>query len=599
MKVVLRLLGFLGPYRRREVLTYLCLLGSTAFGMAAPWLLKEAIDVGLSGSQAGFLVVAALAIIGASLLRGVFSFGQNYLVEYISQRVAYDLRNALYDKLQHLSFSYHDRSQTGQLMSRATIDIDAARMFISMGYLRLLYLVVLFVATAVLLVTINWRLALVSFAVLPLIGFRAVTVSRRLRPIWIGIQQEMANLGTILQENLSGVRVVRAFVQEGRQSAKFAAKAEDIYDLNMAANRQQAFNIPMMSFLLVASSGIILWYGGREVVAGNLSLGELVAFNSYLFMLAMPVRTLGWMVNLFSRAASAGERIFDILDTQSEVRDIPHARPLARVKGHVRFEGVSFSYSGPDVLRQAPRQARDGAQDAISVLKNIDLEAQPGESIALVGAAGSGKSTLVHLIPRFYDVSSGSITIDDIDIRQVTIASLRRQVGVVLQDPFLFSATIGDNIAYGKLDAKPEEIIGAATAARLHDFIQSLPDGYDTWVGERGITLSGGQKQRVAIARTLLLDPRILILDDATAHVDTETEHLIQEALWELMKGRTTFIIAQRLSTVMRADQILVLKDGEIVERGSHAELLEGGGIYREIYDLQFRGQEITTAIDS
>ena len=579
MILFLRLLTWLLRYPWRLAAAQASLLAATVFAMAVPWLIKEVIDVGLSRGEMGLLFLLAGGVLAASALRGAFAFGQSYLTEYLGQRVAFDLRNALYDRFQRLSFAFHDTAQTGQLMSRATVDVEAVRQFISMGSTRTLQALVLFLLTCGLLLSVNWRLALVSFAVLPFVSYRAVLVSARLRPVWLSIQERMAELGVVLQENLSGVRVVRAFTREDEEEAKFAARARDIHRLNIEANRQNAFNSPLMTFLLTLSTGAVLWFGGHEVIAGRLTLGELVAFNGYLFMLAMPVRTLGWTVNLVTRATAAVGRIFEVLDTVSPVQERPHARELKRAQGHVRFEQVSFSYNAV-----AP------------VLRGINLDAQPGEMVALVGATGSGKSTVVSLIPRFYDASAGRITIDGVDLRDVTLASLRHNVGIVLQDTFLFSATVGDNIAYGAEGSSMEEIRAAAQAAHIHDFITSLPEGYDTWVGERGITLSGGQKQRVAIARTLLTDPRILILDDATSSVDTETEHLIQQALVDLMRGRTTFVIAQRLRTLKRADQILVLQEGEVVERGRHAELLERGGLYRQIYDLQLRDQEEAAA---
>ncbi len=575
MSVILRLLGFLKKYWKRAIAAYICLLAATAFSLAIPRLVGNAVDLVVGRGEPRVLLFLALAVIGAAAFRGVFAYGQSYLAEWLSQRVAYDIRNVLYDCFQRLSASFHDRAQTGDLMSRATADVEVVRWFISFGVLRSAYLVVLFIAISIVLLSLNWKLALISFAFFPLIGFRAVTVSRRLRPLWLKIQQEIAALGTILQENLTGIRVVKAFSRREYEGDRFAAKAEVIYFQNLEANRQQAFNTPLMAFFLIIGIAAVLWYGGREVIAGRLSPGELTQCILYLQMMAMPVRLLGAIVNMFSRASSSGKRIFEILDAQSAVKEALHAFELPLAQGVVRFEGVSFSY------------------DSVSpVLKKIDLEAKPGEVIALLGATGSGKSTIVNLLPRLYDASGGRITIDGIDIRDVTLSSLRSNVGIVQQDVFLFSATIRDNIAYGKADADLDSIIAVAKAARLHDFIESLPEGYSTWVGERGITLSGGQKQRLAIARTLLMNPRILILDDATSSVDAETELLIQQALIELMRGRTTFVIAQRLNTVRHANQILVLKDGEIMERGTHAELLQCDGIHRPIYQQQFRPQE-------
>ena len=583
MRTLLRLFGLVRKYWKWVVVAYICLVMATIFSLGIPELIKRAIDVGVSinfqtGQIAGnrtFLILAGVGIVIASLLRGGFSFGQTYLSELVGQRVAYDLRNLLYDRIQRLSFAFHDKAQTGQLMSRATQDVEAIRFFVSIGSIRTLFIIATLVGICTILAMINWQLTLISLACLPIVAYRAATIGMKLRPIWMNIQEGIAKLGIILQENLSGVKVVKAFSHERYESAKFREQAARLYEDSLLSSKIQAFNTPLMTFVFVLASGLIIWYGGREVIAGRLTAGELTQFYFYLAMLVMPVRMLGYMVNLVSRGISAGERVFEILDAESAVKEAPNAIELRDVKGVVRFEGVSFGY------------------DSVSpVLKNINLEARPGEMVALLGPTGSGKSTLVNLIPRFYDVTEGRITIDGIDIREVTLSSLRRNVGIVQQDVFLFSATIAENIAYGAVNASREDIIAAAKAAYLHDFIESLPEGYDTWVGERGLTLSGGQKQRLAIARTLLVDPRIIIFDDATSSVDTETEYLIQRALRELIRGRTTFVIAQRLQTVKDADQILVLEGGTIVERGTHYQLLREGRIYPQIYELQLRDQE-------
>ena len=590
MHVLIRLLSFLRPYKRRVIFAWLCVCGASLFVLVSPQLVAWAIDTGLKVRIEGVdgadktgvalgsthtLVIAALAIVGAAAARGVFAYGQTYLAEWISQRVAYDLRNAIYDHLQRLSYAYHDRAQTGQIMSRATQDVEGVRMYISMGVLRLLYIVILLAAVLGLMLFANWRLALVSWVFLPPIAWRSVVMTTRLRPIWLRVQDGLARLGTVMQENLTGVRVVKAFSREEHESRKFAAEAGALFQDSYATNRIQAVNSPMLTALWMMATVATIWFGGREIIAGRLQPGELAAFMLYLTLLQMPVRVLGWVVILFARAQSAGERIYEILDAESAVKEKPGAVELRSVKGRVRFDKVSFGY------------------DIISpVLRDVSLDAKPGEVLALLGPTGSGKTTVVNLMPRFYDVTGGRITIDGVDIRDVSLASLRLSIGVVQQDVFLFSATIRENIAYGAVDASDEQIIEVAKAARIHDFIAGLPEGYDTWVGERGITLSGGQKQRVAIARTLLMDPRILVLDDSTSSVDTETEYLIQQALTELMRGRTTFVIAQRLRTVKAADQILVMRNGQIVERGRHEELLEHGGFYREIYDLELRDQE-------
>ena len=581
----LRLLTFLRPYKKRAALTFLAVLGAAAFVLAIPQLIRWAINFGLGAKVEGghlvtdgntqTLIIASLAVVGAAALRGVFTFLQTYLGEWISQRVAYDVRNRIYDRLQRLSYAYHDRQQTGQLMSRATQDVEAVRWFIHMGVLRFGYILLLLSAILVLMAVTNWKLTLVVWAFLPFIAWRSTVMALSLRPLWMKIQEGLARLTTVLQEALTGARVVKAFARERYEGEKFRREAEALFADSYRSGRIQAFNSPMMTGFWLAAISATLWFGGREVINGNLNIGELAAFLLYLTILNMPVRMLGWIVMIASRAQVSGQRIFEILDAESAVKEKPDAVELKDVSGHVRFRDVSFSY------------------DSISpVLSHVDLEAKPGQVIALMGPTGSGKTTIVNLMPRFYDATAGGITIDGIDIRDTTLASLRQAIGTVQQDVFLFSATFRDNIAYGAVAATQEEIEAAARAAHIHDFIAALPDGYDTWVGERGITLSGGQKQRIAIARTLLRDPRILILDDSTSSVDTETEYLIQQTLTELMKGRTTFVIAQRLRTVKMADQILVLRDGEIVERGSHQQLLRKGGLYRQIYDLELREQE-------
>jgi len=511
-----------------------------------------------------------VAVVGASALRGFFAYGYSYLSEVISQKTSYDIRNAFYDRLQRLSFAYHDETQTGQLMSRATVDVEAIRMFFGRGLLGLAQMFVLFTGISYILISMDWKLALLSLAIMPAIGWRAISVSRRLRTIWQKIQQLLGILTTTLEENLTGVRIVKAFSHQKEESQKFSNEAQLLYKEQINAARQMAFNMPLMVFLLSLPTALILWYGGRQVVAGSLTIGGLTQFILYLGMMAMPVRHLGFMANIVSRTVSAGQRILEILNTESTVQEKPNVIELSSVKGQVSFENVSFSYNS-----MAP------------VLKRINFSVMPGKLVALVGSIGSGKSTIAHLIPRFYDVSSGSITIDGIDIRDMTMASLRKNVGIVQQDIFLFSATIQDNIAYGAVDADSEQIVASAKAAHLHDFIQSLPKGYDTWVGERGITLSGGEKQRLAIARTLFLNPGILILDDSTSSVDAETEHLIRRALDELIKERTTFVITHRLPIIKNADLILVLNEGQIAERGKHSNLMAKNGLYRQIYQSQ------------
>jgi ATP-binding cassette subfamily B protein len=565
-------------YRSRILLAYLCLLASTGFSLLIPRLLGSAVDQALGAGELSRLVLLALAILGASALRGLFGYGEGYLGEWISQRAAYDLRNALFDKLQQLSFGYHDRQQTGNLMSKATSDVEGVRWYIQQGLLRAIQLVALIAGTVVLLLVINWQLALLCLALLPLIIWRAVVVTWALRAIWRRIQDTTGGLTTVLQENLTGVRVVKAFGAEEFEEAKFGRRAQEVAGYNVTASRVQAANSSQMTLAFAVATGLVLWFGGRQVLSGSLTPGELAQFIFYLGLITHPIRRLGFILNSFSRGISSGQRIYDVLDAHSPVEDRPGARALGRVRGHVRFEDVAFSYDN-----LAP------------VLQGVSLEARPGQMVALVGAPGSGKSTIAHLVPRFYDVTSGRVTVDGVDLRDVTLASLRRNVGVVMQDVFLFSATVRENIAYGMPEASLEKVTEAAKAAQLHDFIVRLPRGYDTWVGERGVTLSGGQRQRLAIARTLLLDPPVLILDDSTSSVDARTEELIHRTLNSLMKGRTTFVIAHRVSTLQNADLILVLKNGQVVERGTHEELRARGGLYQEIYDLQLGTQEAAT----
>ena len=552
------------------LLAFLCLLVSTALSLAIPRILGEGIDVVIGSGERSFLILAAAVVIGASALRGISAYGQTYLTEVVSQRTSYDIRNTLYDRLQRLSFAFHDQSQTGQLMSRATVDVEAVRLFFGWGLLNIIQVIILFIGISYLLVAMDWKLALLTLPFLPAVGWRAITVSRHLRPIWLKIQQLMAALGTTLEENLTGVRIVKSFSRQEEESRKFSARAKVLYDKHISAARLRAFNMPLMVFLISLAIAPILWYGGRQVVAGNLTIGNLIQFIMYLGMMAMPIRRLAFVSVLLSRTLSAGQRVLEILDTESAVQEKPGAIEMSDLKGEVSFEDVSFSYNA-----MAP------------ALDNVSFNVRPGELVALLGGSGSGKSTIASLIPRFYDISYGRITIDGIDIRDVTLASLRRNVGIVQQDIFLFSATIRDNIAYGAVDADMEQIEAAAKAAQLHDFVISLPDGYDTWVGERGITLSGGEKQRLAIARTLLINPTILILDDSTSSVDAATEHLIRKALDKLIKGRTVFIITHRLPIIKSADLILMLKEGRVVERGKHRELMSRNSLYRELYNSQ------------
>ena len=576
MRILIRLLTYLRKYGFLVALALICALIVAGLNLIIPWFIKDIIDRALVQKHYELLMVLSLSIVGITALKGIFSFVQSYLMAYVSQKVIYDLRNAMYSHLQRLSFSFYDTAQTGQLMSRVTSDVDALHRFLGFGVVRLTSSGLIFLGILTVCLYLNWKLALVALSSSPLLISTVLRFGRKVRPVFYTIRQQFAELTAVLQENVTGVRVVKTFARETYETEKFSAKATQLFQKRLEAAKLWAYYFPYMNFLSSLGTTLILWYGGYQVIQGTLTLGELVAFNTYLLMLIMPIQMFGFVVYMLQNAIASGERIFEIMDTQSDVQEAPDAVPLSEIEGHVCFEGVSFQYPGGQVA-----------------LKDVDLDVRSGQIVALLGATGSGKSTIIHLIPRFYDPTSGRITVDGVDIRKVTLASLRRQIGIVLQETFLFSASIRENIAYGRTDASMTEIKEVARAARIHDFVVGLPEQYETQIGERGITLSGGQRQRVAIARALLMDPRILILDDATSSVDTETEHLIQEALSELMRGRTTFVIAQRMSTVKRADEIVVLKDGEIVERGTHEELMAQGGLYGEIYNTQLRDEPI------
>ncbi len=578
MSIYLRLYRLVFKYKARLSLAWLCVVGAGAFLLVSPQLVSWAIDYGIRQQHDQrylVLIIAAASIFAAAAFRSVSQFGRQYLGQWLGQRVAYDLRNSIYNRLQRLSFAYHDSHQTGQLMSRATQDVEAVQQFVQMGVLMAAYFLLVMLGASTLMVISNWRLTMVTLPFLVIVAVSSGIFSSILRGIWTRVQNGLARLTTVLQENLSGARVVKSFGREDLEIAKFDKEAQALFKDSYAATKLQSFSVPAFAGIWAIGMAATIWFGGREIAAGRLTTGELTSFALYLTLLQLPVRGLGMVVTQMARAHSAGKRIFEILDAESAVKEIPGAPALANVTGHVVFRNVSFGYD-----------------KAHPVLKNININAKPGQVIALLGPPGSGKTTIVNLLPRFYDVTGGSIKIDGTDIRNVSIASLRQCIAIVQQDIFLFTGTIRDNICYGVPGATQEQIERAAKTARVHDFVVDLPQSYDTYVGERGLTLSGGQKQRVAMARTLLLDPPILILDDSTSSVDTETEYLIQLALQEVMKGRTTFVIAQRLRTIKMADQILVLNRGEIVERGRHEELLGQNGFYRRIYDLELRDQE-------
>jgi ABC-type multidrug transport system fused ATPase/permease subunit len=581
MNVILRVLSYVRQYWYMLALAFILVMVGTGLGILIPNLLGAGIDAALGKGGNRFLFFTAAdahsliwwvagIIVGTSIIRGAAGYGQRFFNEVVAQKTSYIMRNALYERIQRLSFSFHDRSQTGQLMSRGTVDIEAIRMFLAMGLIGMLQIIILMGVIAVLLLTMNLPLALFTLAFIIPVTWLAIRFGRKIRPVWMKVQAVMGFMGTTLEESLAGISVVKAFSHEKEDNRKFALQAQELSNEQIKAAKLMAINAPTMGLLFMIPTAIILWYGGHQVVNGVMTIGQVTEFILYIGMLVMPIRRLGFLVNLYSRTASAGQRILEILDTKSDVVEKTHAKKAGRLQGAVSFKDVSFSYNNTS-----------------PALRDISFDVQPGQLVALLGKSGSGKSTIANLLGRFYDVTAGSITVDGMDIRDITLASLRKNVVAAQQDVFLFSSTIKENIAYGAVDAQMDDIIKVAKAANLHNFIQALPEGYDTWVGERGDTLSGGEKQRLSIARTLLVNPSILILDDSTASVDAETEKLIRQALDQLIKNRTTFIITHRIPIIQNADLILMLEDGKIVEHGKHKDLIARNGLYKEIYETQ------------
>jgi ATP-binding cassette subfamily B multidrug efflux pump len=618
MKSLARAIGYLRPYWPLALGTFVSLLIATFLNLLIPALTQRIIDDGIDQSQIDVILWGALAMIGVALLRALFSFLQGFLGAKSSQNVAYDLRNILYEKIQKLSFGYHDRAQTGQLLTRATSDVDRVQMFVGRGFVMFITALLMIIGSLILLFALNWKLALIMLVLMPLTMVIFVTFASRARPLFTRVQEFLSRLNTVLQENLAGVRVVKAFAREPYEHDRFAAANVDMMNQSIDVGKMMAVAFPLIFLIANLGTLAVIWLGGLLVIGQDMTVGELVAFNSYLMMTMFPLFMLGMIIAMVSQAAASADRVFEILDARSDVVEKPEASSLSAIQGQVTFEHVWFRYFGPkdapeaqeeDDGKRRRRKRRGPGQDEHQragmgmgmsgppaqpedqwVLRDVSFAAEPGQVIALLGATGSGKSTIINLIPRFYDVTRGTVKIDGVDVRDVTLDSLRRQIGIVLQETTLFTGTIRDNIAYGRPEATAEEIITAAKAAEAHDFIMEFADGYETLVGERGATLSGGQRQRVAIARALLLDPLILILDDSTSSVDVETEYRIQQALDKLMVGRTSFVIAQRISTVRDADVILVLDGGRIAATGTHQALMRDSAIYAEIYSSQLQG---------
>jgi len=572
---VRRALAYLRRYRREAVGAVVALLLVAAANLATPQLIRVAIDGGFTQAQPSVLAEAVAGLVGLALVRGLFTFLQGYLAERASQGVAYDLRDALFAQIEQLSFSYYDRAQTGQLVTRATNDVEQVRAFVGTGVIQLAASLVLLVGTALILGWLNLRLTIATLLTIAPIVWLLASFVRRVGPLFGQVQQILGGLNTILQEDLSALRVIRAFGRESYELERYGRINAQLLERNVVTVRALADNFPLVFFFANLGTLVVIGFGGALVMSGSLSIGELIAFNAYLAFLLQPILTIGFLAAAISRAGASATRIFDVLDAPSDIQDRPGARLLPSLAGEVVYDQVSFRYPGADA----------------DVLCDVSFSVQPGQTVAILGTTGAGKSTLVNLLPRFYDVTRGSVRIDGYDVRDVTLASLRCQISIVLQEALLFGGSVRDNIAYGKSDATQAEIEAAARAAQAHAFIAELPQGYETLVGERGIGLSGGQRQRLAIARALLVDPCLLILDDSTSSVDTETEAAIREALDRLIRARkrTVFVIAQRIDTVRDADLILVLDDGGVAAQGRHEDLLRDSELYNQILGSQLR----------
>lgn len=581
MSDLLRALGYLRKYWATTSGAFLSLLVVTAANLISPQILRLVIDQGISAKNLSVVLYASLGLLAVAVVRDLCSFTQSYWSEKASQGAAYDMHNAIFARLEHLSFSYHDRAQTGQLMTHVTSDVDTVRNFTGAGILQLLNAVVMLLGSATILLISNWKLASLALLMVPAIFAVFFVFLTRVGPRFRIVQQKLGNLNTVLQENLAGMRVVKAFVREPYEHDRYFKANDDLLQENLGIVRSSSFAFPLIFFISNLGTFAVIWFGGSQVISGSLSIGALVAFNSYLSFLLMPVFILGSTITSLTQSAASARRVFEIVDAPIEVKDAPDAITLPPLQGRVSFEKVMFRYAGSETL----------------TLEDVSFTAQSGQTVAILGRTGSGKSSIINLIPRFYDVTEGRVLVDGNDVRAVTLASLRSQIGVVLQETNLFSGTIRDNIAYGRPSATQEEVEEAAQAAQAHTFIMSFPTDYDTLVGERGVGLSGGQKQRIAIARALLLNPTLLILDDSTSAVDAETEFQIQQALVRLMKDRTSFIIAQRISTVRNADLVLLIDGGKLVAQGTHEELEKTSGLYCELLESQLVNNEKLAAV--
>jgi ABC-type multidrug transport system fused ATPase/permease subunit len=582
LRIFGRLLGFLRPYRWSLTVSIVLAAASQASSLALVRVTQSVIDQAIRPQDRHLLWILVAVVIGLGTLKAVLMVGRRFISGRQALGVEYDMRNALYAHLLRLSFGFYDRHQTGQLMSRATVDLQGVRFFLGYGLIFFAQNLFTIIGAIAIMLWTDWRLSLIAFAITPVLITLAYRYSRVSHPVLRDVQQKLADVATVAEENIVGVHVVKSFAQEAQEQAKFERRSEAVFQRTIEANRQRSIYVPVLSFVPLLAQAAVLLVGGRMVVHNQLTVGEFFAFNLYVSMLIMPLRMLGMWIGQSQRATASGERIFQVLDEPEEIAERPDAIALPPGEGRIHFEGVDFGYD--------PERP---------VLEEIDLEIEPGQNVALIGHTGSGKTTLTALVPRFYDVTSGRLEIDGVDVKDIKLPSLRRSIAVISQDPFLFSTTVRENIAFGAPDATDDEVEHAARLAQAHEFVAELPQGYDTVIGERGITLSGGQRQRIAIARAIVTNPRILILDDATASVDATTEAKIRLGLREAMEGRTTLIIAHRLSTISLADEIVVLDHGRIAARGTQGELAETSPVYREIYEHGLIEQEFISRLEA
>lgn len=574
MKNYIRLMKYIRPYTKQLAAAVACIVLAAGANLYMPWIIKDMIDKVLMERDMAMLNLIAGGIIVVFFFRGVFYYGQSYLVSFVGQRVVIDIREALFEKFQRMPLAYFDRHQTGEIMSYVTNDVQALQNALVDKLIEFVTEASILIGSIVLMFYLDWKLTLITLITVPLVGQAMKIFGRKLKKSGTVIQERLADINSLLQESIAAVRVVKSFVRERYEIERFRRQNELNFQAEMKNVQLSSLLTPTVEFLAAITVTIILWIGGYEVVQGEITAGSLVAFLTYAVNLANPVKRIGRIYGAVQRAMAAADRVFDVIDMEETIHDREGAVPLPEIEGRVAVKDVSFSY-------------KEGAP----ALSHVSLEASPGQLIAFVGPSGAGKSTIANLIPRFYEVNEGVIEIDGHDVRDVTLDSLREQIGIVPQETMLFSSSVRENIRYGRLDATDEEIEEAARAANAEEFILQLPEGYETKIGERGLNLSGGQRQRIAIARAILKNPRILILDEATSALDTESEKIVQAALDKLMVGRTSFAIAHRLSTIFNADCIYVIDGGHIVEQGTHEELLAAGGLYSTLYNIQFRGE--------